>query len=172
MTILLVGYRGSGKSTVGRRLANELWYKFADTDAEVVKRAGNRTISEIFEKDGENAFRETEAQVVRDFCGLADHVVALGGGAILREDNRHAIKSSGHKVIYLRCDAETIQKRIQGDPETVRSRPPLTHLGGGIEEIRKLLAEREPLYREVASKELDVTNLSPEEAARYVVRLL
>lgn len=172
MTILLVGYRGSGKSTIGKRLANELWYKFHDTDAEVCKRAGGKTVREIFEQHGEPYFRELEAAVVADACKLPDHVVALGGGAIVRDETRALVKSSGAKVIYLKCAPDVLLKRIQSDPETGRTRPPLTSLGGGIEEVEKLLAEREPLYREVAAKELDVTYLGAEEAARYVVRLV
>lgn len=172
MTILLVGYRGCGKSTIGKRLANELWYKFLDTDAEVCKRAGGKTIREIFEQQGEPAFRDLESSVVADACRLPDHVVALGGGAVTRPENRAAIKSAGAKVVYLKCAPDVLLKRIQSDPETGRTRPPLTHHGGGIEEITTLLAEREPMYREVAAKELDVTYLSAEEAARYVVRLV
>ena len=171
MTVFLIGYRGSGKSTVGKRLANELWYKFLDTDAEVVKRAG-KSIRQIFEQDGENAFRSLEGGVVREACALADHVIALGGGAVLLPENRQAIKSSGAKVIYLRCDPATLHKRIQGDGGSVDNRPPLTAAGGGIEEITRLCAEREPLYRELAGKELEVSNLTPEEASRYVIRLL
>lgn len=171
MTVFLVGYRGSGKSTVGKRLANELWYKFLDTDAEVVRRAG-KSIRQIFEQDGESTFRAMEGGVVREACGLADHVVALGGGAVLLPENRQAIKDSGAKVVYLRCDPATLIQRIQADFGSADSRPPLTADGGGIDEVTRLATEREPLYREVATKELEVSNLSPEEASRYVIRLL
>lgn len=171
MTILLVGYRGCGKSTVGRRMASELWYKFADTDEMIVRSAG-KTIREIFEQQGEAAFRDMESTVLGQALSLTDHVIALGGGAVLREENRAAIKSSGHKVIYLRCEPETLLRRIQSDPATAATRPPLTNLGGGIEEIRALLAEREPLYRQVMTKELEVTHLSEIEAAKYALRML
>src|SRR6187455_560447 len=133
MSIVLVGYRGSGKTTIGRRLADRLWQPFVDTDEMVVAKAG-KSIKAIFEEDGEPRFRELEAQAVREVCQLKENVISLGGGAILRDDNRSAIKASGHKVIYLRCEAPELHKRINADPQTAESRPSLTHLGGSIEE--------------------------------------
>lgn len=168
---MLVGYRGSGKSTVGKRLASDLWIKFADTDQWITQRTG-RSIRQLFEEQGEQEFRKLESGIVHEVCGLQDHVVALGGGAVLWIENRQAIKGSNAKVIYLRCDPATLHKRIQSDPQSAQMRPALTPLGGGIDEITRLLAEREPHYREVAGRELDVSNLSPEEAAKYVARML
>jgi shikimate kinase len=171
MSVALIGYRGSGKSTVGKRLADRLWQPFVDTDELVIKKAG-KNIREIFESSGEPGFRELEAQAVVDVCRLAEHVIALGGGAVLREENRRAIKDAGLKVIYLRCEPEELLKRIEADPATAATRPSLTGLGGGIEEVRKLLAEREPIYRSVMTAELDVTHLSPQDAVVYITRLL
>src|SRR3954451_18626834 len=171
MSIALVGYRGSGKSTVGKRLADNLWQKFVDTDEMVTKKAG-KNIKEIFETQGEAGFRELEIQAVAEACKLKDHVIALGGGAVLREENRKAIKDAGLKVIYLRCEADELLKRIQADPATADTRPSLTQLGGSIDEVRKLLEEREPIYRSIMTGELDVTHLSPQDAVIYVTRLL
>lgn len=168
---MLVGYRGSGKSSIGKRLAGDLWQKFVDTDALIVQRAG-RSIAQIFKDDGEAYFRALESQIVIECCGLVDHVVALGGGAVLRDENRAALKGSGAKVIYLKCEPAVLLKRIGSDSGSSQSRPPLTTLGGGIEEITQLLVEREPLYREVATQELEVTNLSVEEAVKYVAKML
>jgi shikimate kinase len=171
MSILLIGYRGSGKSTIGKRLADRLWQPFVDTDDLVVKKAG-KNIKQIFEEQGEEGFRHLEEQAVKEAVALEEHVIALGGGAILREANRHAIKASGRPVIYLRCEAHELHKRIHADPATVETRPSLTHLGGSLEEITKLLADREPLYREVKTAELDVTHQSPEDACVHIVRLM
>jgi shikimate kinase len=171
MSVFLIGYRGSGKSTVGRRLADRLWQTFLDSDDLVVKQAG-KSIREIFEGEGEVGFRDRESAVVRELAMLADHVVALGGGAVLREENRDAIRDGGHKVIYLRCEPEELQKRIHADPQTAAARPALTSLGGGIDEVRRLLAVREPIYRACMTAELDVTSLSPEDATVYIARLL
>ncbi|HMB94960.1 MAG TPA: shikimate kinase [Tepidisphaeraceae bacterium] len=171
MSVILLGYRGSGKTTIGKKLADRLWLKFVDTDEMITKEAG-KTIREIFEADGEPRFRDLETAAVRKACALVDHVIALGGGAVLREENRQIIKDSKLKRIYLRCDPQILFQRIASDPQTAANRPSLTHLGGSIEEIRKLLAEREPLYREVMTSELDVTNLAPAEALVHITRLL
>ena len=171
MSIALLGYRGSGKSTVGKRLADRLWQKFVDTDELVVHRAG-ASIKDIFANQGEPAFREMESRVVAEVSGLTDHVIALGGGAILREENRRVLKDAGLKMIYLRCEPDELVKRIHADPLTGEARPDLTELGGGIEEVRKILAAREPVYRSVMTAELDVTHLSPQDAVVYIIRLL
>ena len=170
MSIVLIGYRGSGKTTIGKKLADRLWQPFVDTDDLIVKKAG-KSIKEIFEQQGEPAFREMEAHAVREACKLAEHVIALGGGAVLREDNRAVLKQGGHKLIFLRCDPQELCKRIQSDPQTVANRPHLSELCGSVAEITALLKEREPLYRATMTAELDVTRLTPEEALVYVARL-
>ena len=172
MSVVLIGYRGSGKTTVGKRLADRLWQPFVDTDELVVRKAGGKTIREIFESGGEQQFRDLESEAVREVALLQEHVIALGGGALLREENRKQIKDAGFKVVYLKCDPEVLFEHISADPDTARTRPALTDLGGGVEEIRKLLTDREPIYRQAMTAELDVTHLSPEEAVVYIVRLL
>jgi len=172
VSIVLIGYRGSGKSTIGRKLADRLWQTFVDTDELVVRKAGDRTIKQIFETDGEARFRELEVEAVREVSQLQDHVIALGGGALMREENRKVLKDAGHKLIYLKCEPQVLLKHIQSDPETAATRPNLTHLGGGVEEIRKVLTEREPIYRQAMTAELEVTNLTPEEAVVYIARLV
>ncbi len=171
MSIVLIGYRGCGKTTIGRKLADRLWQPFIDTDELIVRKAG-KSIRDIFEQDGEAAFRDLESAVVREVARLEDHVISLGGGAAGRAENREALREAGHRIIYLRCDAAVLHARIHADPATADNRPSLTALGGGIEEIERLLAEREPLYRALMTSELDVTRLSPEDAVVYVVRLL
>jgi shikimate kinase len=171
MSIVLIGYRGSGKSTIGYKLANRLWQEVVDTDALIVKKAG-KTIAEIFEQDGEQRFRDLETEVVREVAKLQDVVISLGGGAVVREENRRALKEAGHKIVYLKCDPEVLHQRIQADAATGMMRPNLTNLFGGVEEIEKVLGEREPIYRELMTAELDVTNLSVEDAVVYIVRLL
>jgi shikimate kinase len=171
MSILLIGYRGSGKTTIGRRLADRLWQPFVDVDEMVVSNAG-KSIREIFEQEGEKAFREKEEEAVRQACALRERVISWRGGCVLRESNREVNKQSGYPAIYLKCEPAELHKRIHADPATAAMRPSLTHLGGGIEEITQLLDEREPLYRQVKTAELDVTHLTPEEAVVYIVRLL
>src|SRR3989442_1474061 len=105
MSIVLIGSRGSGKTTIGRKLADRLWQTFVDVDDLIVRRAG-KSIKDIFEQDGEPRFREIEAEMVRDVAKLADHVIGLGGGTLMREENRQVLKEAGHKLIYLRCEPE------------------------------------------------------------------
>ena len=171
MSVALIGYRGSGKSSVGKRLADRLWQPFVDTDELVVAKAG-KSIRDIFAQQGEAGFRDLESEVVAEVCKTPEQVIALGGGAVLREENCAAIKAAGLKVIYLKCEPEELARRIAADPTTDASRPALTDLGGGIEEIRKVLAEREAIYRSVMTGELDVTHLTPQDAVVYITRLL
>lgn len=171
MSVGLIGYRGSGKTTIGKKLADQLWQTFVDVDERIVARAG-KSIKEIFEQVGEPRFREIESAVIKDVCALSEHIIALGGGSLLREENRTALRDAGMQLIYLKCDVDELHRRIHSDPATAANRPSLTHLGGGVEEIRKLLDEREPIYREMMRAELDVTHLTPDEAAVRLVRLL
>src|SRR6185503_7732340 len=142
MSIVLIGYRGSGKTSIGKRLADRLWQKCIDTDEMVVAKAG-KSIADIFQQDGEAKFRALETESVKEAAAINEVVIALGGGAPLREENRRAIKDAGHRVVYLKCEPEELLKRINSDPMTGELRPHLTALGGGIDEINKVLAERE-----------------------------
>ena len=171
MSIVLIGYRGSGKTTIGRKLASRLWQDLIDTDQLIVTRAG-KNIVHIFQEEGEAYFRQMEAEVVQETLRLQDVVISLGGGAVLREDNREAIVASGHKVIYLRCHPQVLYQRLSADSGTGMMRPALTQYGGSLEEIQRMIDHREPLYRSVMTAELDVTNLSVDDAMVYIVRLL
>jgi shikimate kinase len=170
MNIALIGYRGSGKSTIGKRLANQLWMDFVDTDALIVARAG-KTIREIFAAGGEPAFRDLESAVIADVMAKDNQIIALGGGAILRPENLQRIKSAA-RVIYLQADAATLHARITADPATAHARPHLTLAGGTLEEVQTLLATRDPLYRAAATATLEVTRLTPEDAATHITRLI
>jgi shikimate kinase len=172
MNIVLIGLRGSGKSTIGRCLADKLWLKFVDLDEHAIQRAG-QNIREIFESHGEEYFRDLETKSLGEVLAASnDQVIALGGGAPLRPENRQLITASAAKVIYLRCQPAELHRRIQADPQTHANRPHLTTYAGGEKEIEHLLAIREPIYRNCMTAELDVTNLTPDEATLYIVRIL
>jgi shikimate kinase len=170
MSIILIGYRGSGKTTVGRKLADRLGKKFVDADDLIVAKAG-KTIREIFAEQGEAGFRVLEAQVVRDLAGSQNQVIGLGGGALRLKGNRRAISGKNHQIIYLTCEPLELLRRIEGDAGTSANRPALTSLGG-IEEIHKMLALREPIYKSIKTAELDVTHLTPEQVVEAIVGLL
>lgn len=171
MIVVLAGYRGSGKTTIGRMLADRLWSTFVDVDDVIVQRAG-RSIAEIFATDGEEHFRDLETAALRETLARKDLVLGLGGGTLGREANRAMVRDAQARVVYLRCDPEELLRRIQADPRSATTRPSLTPLGGGIEEIKLKLAEREPLYRQCAHIEIDVTRLTPREAVARILRLL
>ena len=143
--LFLIGYRGSGKSTVGRVLADRMGWSFVDTDQVIEERSG-KSIREIFHDDGEAAFRDLESGILAVLRGNAGAVVATGGGIVLREENRRILREDGF-VVWLTADAATLWTRIERDASTAERRPALTT--GGLDEVRQLLAIREPLYRQV-----------------------
>src|SRR5438876_8390883 len=116
MSVVLIGARGSGKSTIGRKLADQLWQTFFDVDEQIVKRAG-KSIRDIFAQDGEARFRQIETEVIKEAAKLSEHVIALGGGSLMREENHQILKAAGHRLIYLRCDPEELDRRIKADPK-------------------------------------------------------
>lgn len=172
MNIILIGYRGSGKTSMGRILADRLWKTFVDVDVEACRRFGIDSIARIWEQFGEPAWRRMEVQVTQEVCAAEDHVIALGGGTLMQPEARLAVQNAMATRVYLHCDPEELYRRVSGDTRSAQTRPNLTGLGGGIEEIRAVLAQREPVYRAVADKELDVTHLNVEDAVRYLIEKL
>jgi len=170
MNIVLIGYRGTGKSTVGRLLAQRLGWTFLDADEELERRAG-RTIREIFATGGEPAFRDLESAILTDLLAQDGLVLALGGGAVLRDGNRRVIRSPGNRVVWLQAGAETLFQRICADPTTAERRPLLT-AAGGTDEIVRLLAVREHFYRECAEFLVDTEGKEADEVAAEIVSLL
>jgi shikimate kinase len=152
MIITLIGYRGSGKSSLAGPLAARLGWCAIDADDEIEQRAG-KSIAEIFTDDGEPKFRELERQVMKDLFDRERLVIAAGGGAILNAETREQMKAAG-PVIWLRASVDVLTARIGGDETTSARRPDLTPTGGRAE-IERVMAEREPLYRECASCTID-----------------
>lgn len=163
MKVVLIGYRGTGKSTVGRILADRLGLPFYETDAMVETRAG-RSVPAIFAEEGEAGFRILERAVVAGLAD-ADGVVATGGGAVLDPANVAALRRGG-RVVLLEADAETITERTRRS-----DRPPLTTLPPA-DEVAVLLARRRPHYCAAADFVLSTAGLTPTEAAAAVLSLL
>ncbi len=168
MNIVIVGYRGSGKTAVGRAVAQRLGRPFVDTDALIEERAG-RAIAEIFANDGELAFRQREAVVVREVAAVGGQVISVGGGAVLSAANVDALRAGG-RTVWLDAPAETLWERIRADDNTGTNRPDLTATGG-LEEVRTLLAQRKPLYRSAADEVVETADRSVEAIADEVVAL-
>ncbi len=158
MNITLIGYRGTGKSTVAIPLAKRLGWQAVDADAELERNAG-RSIRQIFETDGEGEFRRLERETLVDLLGRENLVIAAGGGAVLNPQTRADFKAAG-PVVWLRASVETIELRLAEDVTTASRRPNLTK-SGGREEIERLLAIREPLYRETATLIIDTDQPLP-----------
>ncbi len=164
--IALIGYRGTGKTTVAKLLAEQLSYNWIDADVEVEQRAG-KSIAEIFEASGEQVFRDFEAEVVADLCQLERTVLALGGGAVLREANQKNLAQC-QQIVWLRASAKTIAQRLSDDPTTPGRRPNLTNRGG-LHEIEQLLAAREPIYQTCPTLEVDTKGKDPTEIVDEIV---
>ena len=169
MNLYLMGYRGTGKTTVGRLLADELGWKWIDID-EVVQQNSGRAIADIFREQGESGFRDLESLAVEHVAELSNHVVSLGGGAILRPANRALMRASG-KTIWLKADPLTIMNRLSADEATATSRPNLTDQAG-IAEIRQVLSQRESIYAEMADWEIDTVQNRPDDIAAQIAAWL
>jgi shikimate kinase len=159
--VVLVGFMGSGKTSVGRLLARRLGYRFEDMDRRIERQAG-RTIAEIFRAEGEEAFRERERQEAEALSRLEDRVVAAGGGAFSRPRTRTLLQE-GALTVWLRCDLDRILSRIRPDG----TRP----LAGNRDIMRALLAEREPSYRE-ADVTVEASVGTPREVAERIAGLI
>ena len=166
LLLALIGYRGSGKTTVARQLALALGWDWVDADVEIELRAG-KSIAAIFADDGEAVFRDLEATLLAELLCRERVVVAAGGGAVLREANRRALVERAC-VIWLRASVETILDRVAQDATTAGRRPNLTTAGGATEVI-ELLREREPLYRQCANLEVDTESKAPVEIAGEII---
>jgi shikimate kinase len=163
--LYLIGYRGCGKTTVARRLSELLNLPALDADEYLEQQAG-KTIREIFAAEGEAGFRQREADVVQELTQRTPLIVSWGGGVILSESNRQALRATG-KTVWLRARAETLVERIERDPTTGERRPNLT-AAGGLAEVQHLLAVREPLYSAAADRIIEADDVPPESIAAEI----
>ena len=167
MHLYLIGYRGSGKSTVGRALAQRLGLPAIDTD-DLIEAGSGLSVREIFAAEGESGFRQREASVIAEVAARPlPCVVSLGGGAILRETNRKCLSVTGNTV-WLQAPAEQLFRRIEGDATSQQRRPSLSDRGG-FAEVVELLAAREPLYRELAQKIVLTEGRTPDDVVEEIV---
>jgi len=161
---VLIGLPGSGKSTIGRRLARALDVTFVDTDAAIEAKTG-RTIADVFATDGESAFRRIEEEVIRTALVEHDGVLALGGGAITSQGVRDAL--AGHMVIYLEINAAEGIRRTSGS--TAR---PLLAGSDSAAKYRALMADRAPLYRRAATMRINTNRRNPGAVVRHIIARL
>ncbi len=195
MTLLLFGYRGSGKTTIGQRLSRRLGATFQDTDALVRERFGGLEVADIWATHGEPAFRAMEVAVTRELLknpdrkgGDADassssgplphgrgslishRVIALGGGTLMQPEAFEAVKQAdGALRVYLRAPASVLASRIATDKATAGQRPSLTGATNPTDEVAQVLAAREPTYLAAADKVLDISRRSVEDAVTQIM---
>lgn len=169
MNIILIGFRGTGKTTIGKTLAQRLGREFVDADVYLEQKEG-RTIKDIFAEGGENLFREIEVKIIAELSLLDDKVIATGGGAILKGENIKRLKRNG-VIIFLDADADTLYKRICDDTQTQQRRPNLTNQGG-YQEVEYLLEQRRALYDKAADFVLNTINISADAAANKIISFL
>ena len=166
MNLVLIGYRGTGKSTVGKVLARRLGRTVVSTDAEIVKRA-QLSVPEIVKQFGWDHFRDLESAVCRDFAARDQLIIDTGGGAILRPENVDALRRTG-TLVWLTATVETITRRIGGDTQ----RPSLTGTKSFTEEIRDVLTERTPKYQAAANHVVSTDGVSTAEVASRILQLI
>lgn len=165
MNIVLIGYRGTGKSVVGRLVAERLQMRCVAMDARIVEKAG-MSVPDIVEKHGWTTFRDMEAEVAREAASLDNAVIDTGGGVIERAENVDALRSNG-LVIWVKASVDAIVWRIQGGTD----RPSLTGGKNFTEEVAEVLERRTPRYRDAAQFEIDTDRLTPEQVAERVVEI-
>ena len=166
MNIVLIGMRGSGKTTVGRILATKLEREFVEMDRLISQRAG-LSIPEIVERYGWTKFRELEEEVTGEVARLENIVNAAGGGVVTREKNIKELKRNG-VLVWLKASADLLVRRIGQDG----NRPPLVSGRTQQEDMEITFAEREPLYQKAADLVIDTENKTPEEVAWVIINLL
>ncbi|BAS67843.1 shikimate kinase [Bathymodiolus septemdierum thioautotrophic gill symbiont] len=149
--VILIGPMGSGKTSVGRRLACVLKRDFFDTDFEIVARTGV-AIDHIFDVEGEEGFRKRETQMLKDLCEIPNIIIATGGGIVIKEENRNLLKHNGF-VVYLSSSVEQLVKRTAKS----KTRPLLEQSTNREKTLRDLLTAREDFYQDTADLIVDTT---------------
>lgn len=167
MNLYLIGYRGSGKSTVGKLLSSRIGRVCVDID-DYIEELTETSIKRIFETSGEQAFRSIERRIICGYTHTANLILSLGGGAPMDDAVRQSLKQHG-KTVWLKAEPEVLWKRICSDLDAAEQRPDLTDLGG-LEEVQHVLAQRGPVYEECADYRIDVDELTPEQIADDVAR--
>ena len=164
MNILLTGFMGAGKTTVGKKLSKRLGYFFIDTDREIENEQGC-TISEIFKYGGEICFRDLETNMLQQLQSKQNLVIATGGGMVMRQENRNLMQNLGTRV-YLKVGLEELIRRLKKDKKR-----PLLQEARPIERITEMLEQRKSIYEE-AECIVDTTDLSPQQMVSEIIRKL
>ncbi|MCP5003060.1 MAG: shikimate kinase [Planctomycetes bacterium] len=169
MNIVLIGFRGTGKSSIGKHLANHLKRSFIDTDEYIVHYTG-KTIKEIFLENGEAGFRNIEAEAITTLSKMDNQIIATGGGVVLNNNNVKNLKSNG-TLVLLEAAPEIIHNRLSHDEKTADQRPSLTKKSA-LGEIKHLLNERLGLYNKAADHAINTDHKSEKVIVDEIIMLL
>ncbi|MEC7565058.1 MAG: shikimate kinase [Planctomycetota bacterium] len=167
MNVFLTGYRATGKTSVARSIAEQLDMPWFDSDR-LIEEAAEMSIADLFALESEEGFRDRETAVIRQLAEGENQIVSLGGGAIVRPENRKILQGRG-MIVWLQASADKIYERLTQDPQTECQRPDLT-AQGGIDEIRILLQRRQPWYESVADFFVNTDDLSPPQVAARIIQ--
>lgn len=163
--LVLIGYRGTGKTEVSKVLGQRLGIEVINLDEEIVKKTGVE-IPAFVEKYGWNEFRDVESKLTKKFSKLKNVIINTGGGTILKEENAKCLKKNGI-IILLNTEIATIKERIKKS----KDRPPLTDSKSAIDEIETVLKQREEKYNQAADYTIKTYHLSIEEVANEVIKV-
>lgn len=167
MNLVLIGFRGTGKTTVGKILARRTGMDFIDTD-ELIEKIMDLSIQQIVAQKGWRFFRDLEKKVISEVADKDFKIIAAGGGSVLEAENAQVLKKNG-LIVWLKADLQVICARLAKDAETTAKRPSLTGRGT-LMEIEEVLREREAIYTQIAMMEIDTTNLDAETAAEKILK--
>jgi shikimate kinase len=167
MNIILIGYRGTGKTAVGKALSRKLGRPFYDADVFLEEKL-DRTISDMVAQDGWAFFRAREKETIRELSALEQSVIATGGGAVMDKDNVDCLANNGLFVL-LKADISTMIERIQADETSQQQRPDLVD-GGIYEETKTMITQRMPTYEKVADMAVDTTRLTIDEVVDIIMQ--
>lgn len=170
MNIVLIGFRCTGKTSVGKALGERLRREFVDSDLYLERKTG-MNITQIFQSKGESSFRQIESETLNELSKLDGKVIAAGGGAVLWYKNIRNLKRNG-LLFLLECDCDTIWQRFQADPRTPTQRPPLTRLDDVRREIQEQFEIRAPYYQKAADHVVDTSTLGVDDVVRQILRHL
>ncbi len=167
MNLFLIGYRCTGKTTIGKSIADAIDWSFVDADIMLVRECGKH-IKDIVDTEGWKAFRRRERSTLKQICTKKRQVVATGGGVVLDADNVEAMQTSG-MVIWLGATAESIQKRMLQDKNTGNFRPALTDKGR-MEEIEDMLLKRNPYYESASDFSIHTDDVPVDEITEIIIQ--
>ncbi len=186
--IYLIGYRASGKTTVGKTLAKALSRKFIDSDKQIIKQ-NNMDIADIVKKYGWDFFRQQEKTFINSINPSDKLIIALGGGAIIDSDNIKTVKKNG-TIIFLKTSPDIIKKRLKNDKKTSQNRPPLSNANSSclhnaengqkeklckrvtINEVDKILTERTPIYNKASDLIINTDNKTIKQICQEINKCL